>query len=115
MTPWVWRIVSVASVTTIHSPLGGVEQLSTAAAAAPTSPALPVWVRSTDLLKHLRLSRKTLFDLKREGVLQPGLHWRHDGGSSRAPLAWDLHAVDALMRQRTLDALAVKAASREQG
>ncbi len=113
MTPRVWRIVSDASVTTIQSPLGGVEQLSTAAPLP--SPALPVWVRSTDLLKHLRLSRKTLFDLKREGVLQPGLHWRHDGGSSRAPLAWDLHAVDALMRQRTLDALAAKAASGGQG
>ena len=60
------------------------------------------WVSTRQLCEQLCIGRTTIFDLKGRGVLQPGTHYRQNG-TGRAPLAWDLAAVDQLLRQQAAD------------
>jgi hypothetical protein len=57
------------------------------------------WLPTEQLCQQLCISRSALFKLKGEGVFEPGTHYRQI--VSKAPLAWDLYAVDALLRQIT--------------
>jgi hypothetical protein len=57
------------------------------------------WLRTTALLKQLALGRNQLFQLKAAGVFKPGEHYRQNGTSAKAPLVWDLAAVDQTLRQ----------------
>lgn len=60
------------------------------------------WVSTEQLLERLCLSRSYLFKLKADRTLKPGVHYRQNGTGSR-PLAWDLAAVDQLLRQQAAD------------
>jgi hypothetical protein len=57
------------------------------------------WVTTQQLCQRLCIGRSHLFKLKSEGIFQPGVHFRQNG-SGTAPLAWDLTAVDQLLRQQ---------------
>ena len=62
---------------------------------------LPVWVGTDELAKHLSMARRQLFELKANGTLLAGDHWRANGnGTRRTRLVWDVRAVDLTLRDR---------------
>ena len=57
---------------------------------------------SAELRAALAVSESTLFRLRKEGVLRPGVHYRAQGfGSVKPQLRWDPAAVENALAQRT--------------
>jgi hypothetical protein len=57
------------------------------------------WLSTAATGEALGLSRTTLGDLKRAGVLKPGEHWIR-AGLGQGAYRWQLPAVEATLRQR---------------
>jgi len=58
------------------------------------------WVTSAQTCSELGISRATLQTLKNE-VLKPGIHYYRRGLGSRGPIMWNIHAVRAVLIERT--------------
>ena len=56
------------------------------------------WVSTKRLCEQLCIGRSYLFDMKSHGMFTAGTHFRQNG-TGKAPLAWDLAAVDQTLRQ----------------
>jgi hypothetical protein len=51
------------------------------------------WQPLQAALKITGISRTSLFDLRRAGVLQPGRHWLFSLGRPRSPILWNVQAI----------------------
>ena len=57
---------------------------------------------TAELEGSLSLSASSLYRLRKEGVLRPGVHYRAQGyGSVKPQLRWDPEAVENALAQRT--------------
>ncbi len=57
---------------------------------------------SAELRAALAVSESSLYRLRKEGVLRPGVHYRAQGfGSVKPQLRWDPDAVESALAQRT--------------
>ena len=57
---------------------------------------------SAELRAALAVSESSLYRLRKEGVLRPGVHYRAQGyGSVKPQLRWDPEAVESALAQRT--------------
>ena len=57
---------------------------------------------SAQLREALAVSESSLYRLRKEGVLRPGVHYRAQGyGSVKPQLRWDPDAVESALAQRT--------------
>ncbi len=57
---------------------------------------------SAELRAALAVSESSLYRLRKEGVLRPGVHYRAQGfGSVKPQLRWDPTAVENALAQRT--------------
>ena len=57
---------------------------------------------SAELREALAVSESSLYRLRKEGVLRPGVHYRAQGyGSVKPQLRWDPEAVENALAQRT--------------
>ena len=57
---------------------------------------------SAELREALAVSESSLYRLRKEGVLRPGVHYRAQGyGSVKPQLRWDPDAVESALAQRT--------------
>jgi hypothetical protein len=59
-----------------------------------------IWVSTSELSHSLHISIAQLHRLRHRGSLKPGIHWRQNGTpGSKAPVVWDLQAVDRELRR----------------
>ena len=57
---------------------------------------------TTELRAALSVSDSSLYRLRKDGVLRPGVHYRAQGyGSVKPQLRWDPEAVESALAQRT--------------
>ena len=59
------------------------------------------WASSRIAADALAVSEKTLYRWRCLGLLKPGIHWRRKFPATNSPLLYDLHAVEAVMREVT--------------
>lgn len=66
-------------------------------------PPMPQFSATTDeACEALRISDSSLRRLRKEGVLQPGIHFRAIGGGQIRPaLIWDVDASDLALARRS--------------
>ena len=57
---------------------------------------------TAELRDALSVSDSSLYRLRKDGVLRPGVHYRAQGyGSVKPQLRWDPEAVESALAQRT--------------
>ena len=57
---------------------------------------------TAELRAALSVSDSSLYRLRKDGVLRPGVHYRAQGyGSVKPQLRWDPEAVESALAQRT--------------
>ena len=57
---------------------------------------------TAQICSTLKISESSLYRLRKEGVLRPGVHYRAQGyGSVKPQLRWDPEAVESALAQRT--------------
>lgn len=59
----------------------------------------PLWVSTDDLRLRLQISRRRIFELKKDGTFKPGTHYRQGGLNASRAISWDLRSCDALLRK----------------
>lgn len=56
---------------------------------------------TAEMCSALKISESTLYRLRKNGILLPGVHFRAQGyGSIKPQLRWDPKAVDAALTER---------------
>ena len=67
-----------------------------------TQPPVRFTQSSAELRAALSVSASSLYRLRKDGVLRPGVHYRAQGyGSVKPQLRWDPEAVESALAQRT--------------
>lgn len=62
---------------------------------------------TAEVSQHLRLSVSSIFRLRKQGVLKPGIHFRANGAGLHSPtLLWNPEAVDQALAMRSRRILA---------
>ena len=58
------------------------------------------WLETMAMTEHLRISRQTLWRLRRHRILREGHHWtRKTPGCSRSDLLWHVHRCEIALRR----------------
>ena len=61
------------------------------------------WLSTTELIETQGISRALLSQLKRTGVLKPGIHFRRAGLNKTSRLQWLEEAVEAQLITETIE------------
>ena len=73
----------------------------------------PVWVHEPETSKLLAIKTSTLRNMRRERRLNAGTHWVYATGSIGGPVVYNIPEIRKMQRQRTIEAVQKKDASRK--
>jgi hypothetical protein len=59
-----------------------------------------MWLETSNAIRHLQISRQTLWRLRQQRILREGHHWtRKTPGCPRSDLLWHLPRCDLALRR----------------
>ena len=73
----------------------------------------PEWVHEPEASKLLAIKTSTLRNMRRERRLDAGTHWVYTTGSIGGPVVYNIPEIRKMQRQRTIEAVQKKDASRK--
>ena len=68
-----------------------------------STPANRRWLSTAELIKSQGISRALIGELKRAGILKPGIHYRRAGVNRTSRLQWLESAVEAELISQTIE------------
>ena len=81
----------------------------------PNSPApTSEWVPESEAAKLLAIKNSTLRSMRRDGRLDPGVHYIFSTGTPGGPVLYEITAITATMAQRTKEMVAAENQRREE-
>ena len=72
----------------------------------------PQWVPELEAAELLTIKHSTLRSMRRDGRLDPGVHWIYATGTVGGPITYDITAIRRALAERTKQLVAAEAKRR---